>query len=88
MAKLKKTLGLGSLTFYGTGLILGAGIYTILGPAAAAAGDALWMSFVAGGVVAFLTALAYAELSTMFPTAGAEYVFARRAFPEIGRAHV
>jgi APA family basic amino acid/polyamine antiporter len=82
MTTLQKTLGLGSLTFYGIGLILGAGIYTILGRAAAVSGDALWMSFAAGGVVALLTALSYAELSTMFPSAGAEYVFVRRAWPD------
>jgi basic amino acid/polyamine antiporter, APA family len=81
MAALKKTLGLGSLSFSGIGLILGAGIYSILGSAAAVAGEALWMSFALGGVVALLSGLAYAELSTMFPKAGAEYVFARRAWP-------
>lgn len=83
MSPLRKSLGLGSLSFYGIGLILGAGIYTILGRAAAVAGDALWMSFALGAVVAGLSALSYAELSTMFPRAGAEYEFARRAW---GRA--
>ena len=28
---LRRSLGLGSLTFYGVGVILGAGIYSILG---------------------------------------------------------
>lgn len=81
MAPLRKTLGPAALSFYGIGLILGAGIYTILGQAAAVAGDALWLSFVSGGVVALFTAFSYAELSTMFPAAGAEYVFTRRAWP-------
>jgi basic amino acid/polyamine antiporter, APA family len=78
---LRRSLGLAGLSFYGIGLILGAGIYSILGAAAAIAGDALWMSFVLGSAAALLTGLSYAELATMFPEAGAEYVYARRSWP-------
>ena len=59
---LRRSLGLGSLTFYGVGLILGAGIYSILGEAAGIAGEALWLSFLLGGLAALLTGLSYAEL--------------------------
>ena len=38
MSELRRTLGLGSLTFYGVGLILGAGVYSVIGAAAAQAG--------------------------------------------------
>jgi len=65
---------LGSLVFYGVGLTLGAGIYSILGEAAGTAGKALWLSFLLGSLAALLTGLSYAELATMFPKAGAEYV--------------
>ena len=41
MGELRRSLGLGSLTFYGVGVILGAGIYSILGEAAGIAGEAL-----------------------------------------------
>lgn len=82
MAQLKRSLGLASLTFYGVGLILGAGIYSIIGAAAGAAGDALWVSFVLAAAVALLTSLAYAELATMYPEAGAEYVYVAKAFPK------
>jgi amino acid transporter len=83
-AELRRALGLPALTFYGVGLILGAGIYSILGPAAGVAGEALWQSFVLGSLAAVLTGLSYAELATMFPHAGAEYVYLREAWP---RAH-
>lgn len=80
---LRRGLGLGGLTFYGIGLILGAGIYSIVGPAAGIAGDALWVAFVVGSLAAFLTGLSYAELATMFPQAGAEYVYLREAWPRL-----
>jgi APA family basic amino acid/polyamine antiporter len=83
MSGLRRTLGLGSLTFYGVGLILGAGIYSILGVAAGEAGDSLWISFLCAASVALLTALSYAELATMFPKAGAEYFYFSQAFPHV-----
>lgn len=83
MSELRRNLGLGSLTFYGVGLILGAGIYSILGEAAGVAGEALWWSFLLGSFAALLTGLSYAELATMLPLAGAEYVYLREAWPRL-----
>lgn len=77
---LNRALGLPILTFYGTGMILGAGIYSIIGQAAGIAGESLWQGFLLAGIAALLTALSYAELATMYPTAGAEYTYLRRAF--------
>lgn len=68
------------LTFYGTGMILGAGIYSILGQAAGLAGYSLWQGFLIAGLAALLTALSYAELGAMIPVAGAEYIYLRNAF--------
>jgi APA family basic amino acid/polyamine antiporter len=76
--QLKPALGPVQLTFYG----VGAGVYSVIGAAAAIAHDALWFSFVIGGFVAFLTGLSYAEMATTLPAAGAEYSYARRAFPK------
>lgn len=78
---LDRALGLGGLTFYGLGIILGAGIYSVLGAAAGPAGAALWLSFTISGLIALPTALAYAELSTMYPQAGAEFTYLLRALP-------
>lgn len=79
--QLKRVLGLPLLTFYGVGMILGAGIYTIIGKATAIAGESVWMSVLLAAIAAILTALSYAELSTMFPRVGGEYVFLKEAFP-------
>ncbi|MFN8661914.1 MAG: APC family permease [Thermomicrobiales bacterium] len=80
---LKRSLGLGSLAFYGVGVILGAGIYSILGEAAGIAGTALWWSFLLASLAALPTGLAYAELAAMYPQAGAEYVYLQVAWPNI-----
>jgi amino acid transporter len=83
MGALKKTLGVTGLTFYGVGMIVGAGVYSVVGAAAGLAGRGMWLSFLVGAGVAFLTALSYAELATMYPRAGAEYVYVRAALPRL-----
>ena len=79
--QLKPVLGPVQLVFYSVGVIIGAGVYSVIGAAAGLAGENLWISFLAGAVIALLTGLSYAEMTTSFPTAGAEYVYIRRAFP-------
>ncbi|MCC2639027.1 MAG: amino acid permease [Moraxellaceae bacterium] len=81
--ELKRSLGLTQLTFYGVGTIVGAGIYSVLGAAAGMAGEGMWISLLLAGLAAFLTALSYAELISMYPQAGAEYHFLKRAFPRL-----
>ena len=73
-------MGLFQLTMYGVGLILGAGIYVLIGEAAGFAGDAVWIAFALGSVVALFAGFSYAELSSVFPKAAAEYVFIKKAF--------
>lgn len=80
MQKLKRSLGLFETTFYGVGVIVGAGIYALIGKAAGLSGNAVWLSFIFGAVIAAFTGLSYAELSSMFPKAGGEYVYAEKAF--------
>jgi amino acid transporter len=83
--QLKPVLGSVQLVFYSVGVIIGAGVYSVIGAAAGLAGESLWLSFLVGAVVALLTAISYAEMTTSFPTAGAEYVYVRHALPEFGR---
>jgi APA family basic amino acid/polyamine antiporter len=65
---------------YGVGLILGAGIYALIGDAAGAAGNSVWISFILAAVAAVFTGLSYAELSSMYPKAAAEYSYIKNAF--------
>jgi len=73
-------MGLFQLTMYGVGLILGAGIYVLIGEAAGFAGDSVWMAFALGSIVALFAGFSYAELTSIFPKAAAEYVFVKNAF--------
>ena len=77
---LKKKLGLLGLTTSGVGLILGAGIYAIIGQAAGLAGPQLWLSFLIGAIISSFTGLTYAELATAIPMAAAEYNYFQQAF--------
>jgi len=77
---LKRELGLLEVTLSGVGIILGAGIYTLIGRASGLAGNSLWMSFSISALIAIFTGLSYAELSSMFPKASAEYEYTAHAF--------
>ncbi len=80
MSELKRHMGLFQLTMYGVGLTLGAGIYVLIGEAAGFTGNSMWISFGLGAIVAIFAGLSYAELTTLFPRAAAEYVFVKNAF--------
>ena len=76
---LKRSINLFQAVMYGVGLILGAGIYVLIGDVAAIAGNAIWASFAIAAIIAAFTGLSYAELSSMFPKSAAEYVFVKSA---------
>lgn len=80
MSELKRHMGLFHLTMYGVGLILGAGIYVLIGEAAGFAGNSVWISFLLGAIVALFAGLSFAELSSIFPKVAAEYIFVKNAF--------
>jgi APA family basic amino acid/polyamine antiporter len=77
---LRRDLGPVAVTLSGIGIILGAGIYALLGEAAGMAGNAVWLAFAIAAVIAGLSALSYAELSSMYPRASAEYEYVSSAF--------
>jgi len=80
MSELTRHMGLFHLTMYGVGLILGAGIYVLIGEAAGFAGNSMWISFLLGAIVAVFAGLSYSELSALYPKAAAEYTFVKNAF--------
>ena len=79
---LRRVLGLVEITAGGVGIIIGAGIYVLLGAATAEAGSLVWIAFLLAAVLSLLTGLSYAELSSMFPSAAGEYEYTRHAMPE------
>src|ERR671923_3079093 len=84
---LKRELGAADLIMLAIGAVIGAGIFSSIGTAAAGetlpsgevvrygAGPALVLSFLLLGVVCGLAALCYAELAAMIPQAGSAYAY-------------
>ena len=60
--------------------MVGAGIFSILGVVAEVAGNAMWLSFAIGGVVALLSTYSYAKLGATFPSAGGAVHFLVKSF--------
>ena len=74
---LKRTLGPWNLISLGIGCIIGAGLFSITGIAAAEnAGPAIVLSFIIAAVGCAFAALCYSELATMIPVCGSAYTYA------------
>lgn len=73
---LKRTLGPFSLVALGIGAIIGAGLFSITGGAAANnAGPAISISFIVAALGCAFAGLCYAEFSSMIPVAGSAYTY-------------
>jgi len=73
---LKKTLGPWALIALGIGAVIGAGLFSITGGAAANnAGPAITISFIVAGIGCAFAGLCYAEFSSMIPIAGSAYTY-------------
>ncbi len=64
----------------GIGGMIGAGIFSILGVVAQAAGTAMWLSFFIGGIVVLFSTYSYAKLGARFPSAGGAVQFLIQGF--------
>src|SRR5688500_16675679 len=92
---LKRALGAGDLVMLAIGAVIGAGIFSSIGTAAAGeilpsgvvvrygAGPALVFSFILLGLVCALAALCYAELASMIPQAGSAYSYSYATLGEL-----
>jgi APA family basic amino acid/polyamine antiporter len=92
---LRRVMGAGDLVMLSIGAVIGAGIFSSIGTAAAGetlptgevvrygAGPALILSFVLLGVVCGLAALCYAELASMIPQAGSAYAYSYATLGEL-----
>ena len=73
---LKRTLGKWSLVALGVGAIIGAGLFSLTGIAAAEnAGPAVTISFVLAALGCAFAGLCYAEFASMIPVAGSAYTY-------------
>lgn len=78
--RLARRIGVGLLTFYGVGVMVGAGIYVLIGTIAGIAGPLTPLAFLTAGFVAALSAFSFAELSARIPESAGEAAFAEEAF--------
>jgi APA family basic amino acid/polyamine antiporter len=87
--QLRRTLGAVQLTALGIGAIIGAGIFSSVGSAAAGgsahlgAGPAVMLSFVLTAVACGFAALCYAEFAAMVPVSGSAYTYAYATLGEL-----
>ncbi len=76
-SRLRRSLGVVSLTAFGVGCTVGAGIFSMPGEIAAHhAGPAVSLSFLLASVACFFAGLCYAEFAAMVPLSGSAYSYA------------
>jgi len=86
---LKRVLGAFDLTLLGIGGVIGAGIFALVGTAAAGdsarpgAGPALMLSFLLTGVACAFCGLCYAEFASLVPISGSAYTYAYATLGEL-----
>lgn len=73
----KRSLTLGDAVAIGGAAVLGAGVFTVFGPAAQSAGRFLLLALVIAALVAIANALSTAQLAAALPVAGGAYTFGR-----------
>ncbi len=76
--RLSRRLGLTDAVFIGLGAMVGAGVFSVFAPAAAAAGSGLLVGLAIAAVVAFCNATSSARLAAAHPESGGTYVYGRR----------
>ncbi len=83
MPSLKKNLTLFDLTSLGIAAIIGAGIFSTIGTAAAQGGPAVSVLFIFTAIACGFSALCYARFASSIPVSGSAYTYAYVAFGEL-----
>jgi amino acid transporter/nucleotide-binding universal stress UspA family protein len=74
----RRTVGLLGAAGVGVGAIVGGGILVLAGVAYATTGPGALVAFAINGLIAFVTAMSFAEVSSRFPQSGGPYTFAKK----------
>jgi len=80
---LVKSLNLLDLTCFGIAAVVGAGIFTTLGKAAAEGGPAVSVLFVLTAITCLFSALCYSEFASRIPVSGSAYTYSYAVFGEL-----
>lgn len=83
---LRRILGIWDGLAVGVGLVIGVGILRTPGLIAGYLGGPwpILLAWVAGGVIALLSAMVFSEMAAMYPEAGGKFAYARQAFGPLG----
>lgn len=74
---LARRLTLADAVAIGLGSMIGAGVFTVWGPAIGAAGSGLLIALLLAGIVAFCNATSSAQLAAVHPVSGGTYAYGR-----------
>jgi APA family basic amino acid/polyamine antiporter len=80
---LKRTLGVWDLTAMGIAAVIGAGIFSTIGSAAATGGPATVFLFIFTAIACAFSAFCYAEFASAIPVAGSAYTYAYASLGEL-----
>jgi len=80
--QLRRHLNVRDLTGFGIAAIIGAGIFSTIGNAAAAGGPAVSLLFIFTALACGFSALCYAEFASLIPISGSAYTYAYATFGE------
>lgn len=77
---MREKLGLKELTAIGIGGMVGGGIFSVLGVAIEISGNAAFLAFFLGGLIAGATGYSYAKLSSRYRSDGGSFTYLEMAF--------
>ncbi|MEM7825777.1 MAG: amino acid transporter, partial [Candidatus Aenigmatarchaeota archaeon] len=81
---LKRALTFKDIVILGVAIIIGAGIYSIIGKAVGIAGYSVWVSVVFAGIVTCFTGLSFAEMTSIYPKTYGYFKLIRTALESMG----
>jgi APA family basic amino acid/polyamine antiporter len=81
--RLARKLGLGDAVVVGLGAMIGAGVFSAVGVAARAAGNAVVVSLAVAAALAYCNATSSASLAALYPESGGAYVYGRRRLGDV-----
>lgn len=76
----KKPIGFWSAVSMGIGAMVGAGIFALLGEASTISGNAVYLSFILGGVIALFSGYSLGKLGARYPAAGGIVEYLTQAY--------
>ncbi len=82
-SELKRSLNVYDLTGLGVAAVIGAGIFSTIGTAAASGGPAVSLLFVFTALACAFSALCYAQFASLIPISGSAYTYAYASFGEL-----